>query len=473
MKDSEPPASDAAPESPSPAAESASTKSSIASPATAAVASDPAQEQGLVGGLLRFVYWLFWFVALPLAAAVFFVWVLTPAGAADDGGPFGLLTTFVREQPVPVAILSFALAEFAIWPLRFKLPLASYAYQALPEGVPAEARTDFERSRMLLAEGYGLLDRRGERVSAGARAASERALVELQAQLDARPFVSKNLAAAHTRADDILGTHFGTFRKGEGRESMEQLALAILVALVLRAFVFEAFKIPSSSMVPTLQVGDHIFVNKSSYGPRIPFTMSRIWDSMPPRRGDVMVFQFPEKMEQDFIKRVIAIPGDTLEAHGGHPMINGWEVPHCLVGTYRYADQEPPNSEREGELYVEFLEDQAFLTFFDQIGSAFPETQGPFKVAPGEVWVMGDNRHNSQDSRLWWNGKGGGVPFANIKGRALFVWLSVGNSGMDWSRFGTSVMGTPHAPTGFAALEPKIRECLANKPAITTPPPAK
>lgn len=85
---------------------------------------------------------------------------------------------------------------------------------------------------------------------------------------------------------------------------------------------------------------------------------------------------------------------------------------------------------------------------------------------------MGDNRHNSQDSRLWWNGKGGGVPFANIKGRALFVWLSVGNSGMDWSRFGTRVMGTPHAPTGFGALEPKIQECLAKRPANTTPPAA-
>lgn len=434
---------------------------------------DEALEQGPLARIMRFFYWLIWFVALPLGAAVFFVWVLTPAGTADDTGPFALLTTFVREQPVPVAILTFALAEFAIWPLRFKLPLATFAYHPLPAGVPAELRSEFERSRMLLAEGYALLDQRGEKVTEGARAATERGLIALQAELDARPFDGQRLSAAHARADDILGAHFGAFRKGEGRESMEQLALAIMVALLLRAFVFEAFKIPSSSMVPTLQVGDHIFVNKSSYGPRIPFTMSRLWDWMPPNRGDVMVFQFPEKMEQDFIKRVIAVPGDTLEAHGGHPFINGWEVPNCKVGSYRYTDQEPPNTQREGELFVEFLGDQSYLTFYDQLGTAFPEMQGPFKVAPGEAWVMGDNRHNSQDSRLWWNGKGGGVPFANIKGRALFVWLSVGNAGMDWSRFGARVMGTPHAPTGFGALEPKIQECLAKRPANTTPPPPK
>ena len=472
-EDADSPTSEAEPTSEKPHTPPTSRSSAPAPAIAAAAPHDEALEQGFLAKVCRLAYWTVWFVALPLAAAVFFVWVLTPAGGADDGGPLALLTTFVREQPVPVAILSFALAEFAIWPLRFKLPLATFAYHPLPEGVPEELRSDFERSRMLLAEGYALLDRRGEKVTEGARNATERALVGLQAALDARPFDAKGLATAHARADDVLGSHFGAFRKGEGRESMEQLALAILVALVLRAFVFEAFKIPSSSMVPTLQVGDHIFVNKSSYGPRIPFTMSRLWDSMPPHRGDVMVFQFPEKMEQDFIKRVIAIPGDTLEAHGGHPFINGWEVPNCKVGAYRYTDQEPPNTQREGELFVEFLDDQAFLTFYDQLGSAFPETQGPFKVAPGEVWVMGDNRHNSQDSRLWWNGTGGGVPFANIKGRALFVWLSVGNAGMDWSRFGARVMGTPHAPTGFGALEPKIQDCLAKRPAVTTPPPAK
>ena len=477
MKDSSEGGDDAGVNEPAESEKPAEVAAKTSTPAPAVAPAEPphdeALEQGFVARALRLVYWLVWFVGLPLAAAIFFVWVLTPAGTGDDSGPFALLTTFVREQPVPVAILSFAMAEFAIWPLRFKLPLASFAYVPLPEGVSDEMRGDFERSRMLLAEGYGLIDRRGDKVSEGGKAATERALSGLQSALDARPFDAKALGVAHTRADDVLATHFGSFRKGEGRESMEQLALAILVALVLRAFVFEAFKIPSSSMVPTLQVGDHIFVNKSSYGPRIPFTMSRIWDSMPPHRGDVMVFQFPEKMEQDFIKRVIAVPGDTLEAHGGHPWINGWEVPNCLVGNYKYTDQEPPNTQREGELYVEFLGDQSFLTFYDQLGSAFPETQGPFKVAPGEVWVMGDNRHNSQDSRLWWNGKGGGVPYANIKGRALFVWLSVGNNGMDWSRFGARVMGTPHAPTGFPALESKIQECLAKRPANTTPPAAK
>ena len=442
-----------------------------AEPTSARCVEAPTPPPSVLRAVLRGVYWFVWFVALPLAVAIFFVWALTPAGTGDDDGAFSLLTTFVREQPVPVAILSFALAEFALWPLRFKLPLAEYVYPALPAGIKAEYRTEVERARAVLAEGQALLVHHGKELSENATSAVRRALDKIRDALDARPFEVKDLNTLTDRADGVLSSHFRSHRKGEGRESIEQLALAIFVALVLRAFVFEAFKIPSSSMVPTLQVGDHIFVNKSSYGPSIPFTMSRLWDGMPPKRGDVMVFKFPEKMEQDFIKRVIALPGDTLRARAGHPIINGWEVPSCPVGRYHYTEPGPPQVQREGDLFVEYLGDETFLTLYDDMGNAFPEHQGPFHVADGEVWVMGDNRHNSQDSRLWWNGRGGGVPFANIKGRALFVWLSVGVSGLDPSRFGTSVMGTPHAPRGFGALQPKIEECIAKRPAETNPPP--
>jgi signal peptidase I len=186
-----------------------------------------------------------------------------------------------------------------------------------------------------------------------------------------------------------------------------------------------------------------------------------------------MVFAFPEHPEQDFIKRVIAIEGDKLEARNGHPILNGWEVPSCRVGPWTYSDFESPVTHHDGDLYVEYLGDESFLTFYDHASGYFPEYQGPFFANPGEVWVMGDNRNNSHDSRMWFGGQGGGVPFANIKGRALFVWLSVNETSVDLSREGAPVMGRPRLPPSASALEPKLTECLRNRPSVTSPPPLR
>ena len=194
---------------------------------------------------------------------------------------------------------------------------------------------------------------------------------------------------------------------------------------------------------------------------------------MPPERGDVIVFAYPEHPDQDFIKRVIAIPGDKLEARGGHPIINGWTVPSCNAGTYSYQEAQD-GSKHEGEVFVEFLEDEAYLTLYDR-QALQNEYQGPFYVKPNEVWVMGDNRNNSHDSRMWFGGSGGGVPYENIKGRALFVWLSVGEQGMAWSRLGAPVMGKPRLPPDMKGLEPGLDKCFRERPSLdkTSPPPGK
>jgi signal peptidase I len=215
---------------------------------------------------------------------------------------------------------------------------------------------------------------------------------------------------------------------------------------------------------------------------------------MPPKRGDVIVFAFPEHPEQDFIKRVIAVGGDKLEAKNGHPWINGWEVPSCRVGPYAYTDGGPEaiGTHHEGEFFVEYLGEEAYLTFYDHAGDTFPEYQGPYVVPrqgdactpnvhtcgadgkePGQVWVMGDNRNNSHDSRRWFGGQGGGVPYENIRGRALFVWLSISDNGFDWSRLGAPVMGRPRLPKGLAPqIQVALDKCLADRPPIdkTTPP---
>ena len=109
---------------------------------------------------------------------------------------------------------------------------------------------------------------------------------------------------------------------------------------------------------PTLVIGDHVFVSKLAYGPLLPGTSARLYSRLPPRRADVMVFKFPENMEQDFVKRAIALPGDRLEVINGRPILNGWLVPHCHVGKLQIES-------RQSELYVEFLEERSYLTLYD------------------------------------------------------------------------------------------------------------
>ncbi len=429
--------------------------------------------------LWKSIYWGAWFIAVPAALAELFRELATPASGTSPQGAFAGLQAIVADQPVPVLIVAFTLFEMALWTARHHLPLSNYAHPAARADLPEAMRTPFERARGLLEEAEAIYFR-NERAIVRDLTGKERErlrldLEALERAMEAVPFEEERFVEAFVKADGEVDVRLGRWRKSEVREYLESILVAIAVAMALRTFVVEAFKIPSGSMIPTLQVGDHIFVNKFSYGPAIPWTHTRVWTKMPPDRGDVMVFAFPEHPEQDFIKRVIAIPGDRLEARSGHPVINGWEVPSCNVGVYSYSELDSPLPRHEGDLYVEFLEDEAYLTLYDRASGGFPEAQGPFIVKPGEVYVMGDNRNNSHDSRMWWGGQGGGVPFDNIRGRALFVWLSVSESGVDMTRLGAPVMGRPRLPAAMQGLEPALDKCLRERPSLdkTTPPRAK
>jgi signal peptidase I len=422
--------------------------------------------------LFRLLYWSVWFVLAPAVLACVSIWALSPAGSAEGSGVLGWAQSMVRAQPVPIGIILFTFYEVVLWAVRHRLPLASHAHPPLRADLPPRLRGPFERGRSLIDEAEMILTKHAKGVvrelTAKERERLRDELVTLRDSMERVPFDEDIFMDALTRADGEVDVRLGRWRKSEVREYVEAIVMAVAVAFALRTFVVEAFKIPSGSMIPTLMVGDHIFVNKFSYGPAIPYTHSRVWTSMPPRRGDVIVFAFPEHPEQDFIKRVIAVEGDKLEARSGHPIINGWEVPSCRVGNYVYNDYDSPISRHEGDLYVEYLGDESYLTFYDRGG--FPEVQGPYFAKSGEVWVMGDNRNNSHDSRMWFGGRGGGVPFENIRGRALFVWLSVSDNGIDWSREGAPVMGRPRLPPPARALEPQLENCLRTRPAITQPP---
>jgi signal peptidase I len=281
----------------------------------------------------------------------------------------------------------------------------------------------------------------------------------------------------------------------------------------LRAFVVEAFKIPSSSMIPTMEIGDHIFVNKFLYGIRIPYTKTKFLEIRKPRAGEVIVFMNPCTPEKDFIKRVVAVGGDTVEVRCNILYVNGKAVPTTLIDesnqcAYDDFDEGPPprwsrmrcsryGEEHGGQRYFTLhgyerpdtdrqriiqgdsgrYWDWADLHDFPQleeppqdrlvppivpscgiddvrhlggekelgrIERSLPRGKQPdhpclpqvhYVVPEDSVFVMGDNRQNSSDSRVW-----GPVPLENIKGKALFIWWSSSDvSGVRWSRMGSIV----------------------------------
>ena len=233
-------------------------------------------------------------------------------------------------------------------------------------------------------------------------------------------------------------------KKGTVREYVESLGLAILVALTIRAFGIEAFKIPSGSMIPTLSIGDHIFVNKFIYGLRIPFTKYKFIKVHEPKRGEVIVFIYPVDEKKDFIKRVIGMPGDRIHIDGENIWVNGELLKKNKLIISPIPDDERRLSVKNG-IYktIPFENDWVHYNFYDEhIGdinhltqyTSFTERQPLDILVPsGKYFVMGDNRDNSADSREW-----GFVPEENIKGKAMFVWLSLDkdNFGIRWREFG-------------------------------------
>jgi len=210
----------------------------------------------------------------------------------------------------------------------------------------------------------------------------------------------------------------------------------ILVVFLLRSFLFEPFKIPSGSMMPTLLTGDLILVNKFTYGLRLPVLNTKVTDGTPPARGDVMVFRYPPKPSLDYIKRVVGLPGDEVAYLNKKLTVNGQPVNKDAVPDYfdeeamRYLKQ---YSENLGTHQHRILNDDTrragiseveVMTFPNQDNCRYSVEGVVCKVPAGHYFMMGDNRDNSLDSRYW-----GFVPDRNIVGRAFFVWMNFGNLG--------------------------------------------
>jgi len=209
----------------------------------------------------------------------------------------------------------------------------------------------------------------------------------------------------------------------------------ILAVFVLRSFLFEPFKIPSGSMIPTLLVGDLILVNKFHYGVRLPVLNTKIIANHDPQRGDVMVFRYPADPRVDYIKRVVGVPGDVVNYANQRLSVNGQPVPVESRGefydedTLRYA---PLFVEKLGEVEHQILVNPDRNPLYGPIRKQFPfaencrySAEGVTCTVPaGHYFMLGDNRDNSEDSRFW-----GFVPDKNIVGKAFFVWMNFGNLG--------------------------------------------
>jgi signal peptidase I len=356
-----------------------------------------------------------------------------------------------------------------------------------------------KESRQLLRDTRKVMRRYAYKVPDEVRAQARSSMAALEAAL--RENDRERMRNELYQLDRIADKHLSFARKSTMREYAESIGIAVLIALFLRAFVVEAFKIPSGSMIPTMEIGDHIFVNKFIYGVRIPYTTTKFFSFRSPQRGEVIVFINPCEPDKDFIKRIVAVEKDTVEVRCGTLYVNGKRVPvEHKDDECEYWDSEEGRGwvRLECSHYEETHDGRTYMTIHrpeypNELAGAernrsgvfhgslrdrdFPGVRPPtcdspvgraagarsseplgtiepsvpesslydgacaprsrYVVPDGHVFVMGDNRFNSSDSRAW-----GPVPVENIKGKALFIWWSskpAGQGGIAWDRIGDVV----------------------------------
>ena len=399
---------------------------------------------------LRSLFWyIVWFIAIPAVAAWQLVEIFVRIRL------FGMFEEFEFWH----VLLLFALLAFATYSLRDKLPF----WQLSDADHPFRNKRRRKEAARLLASVKKTVEKSAKKISKKGKTELEAAMLGLENAL--KKGADGEIAAAATKLAETAEKYPAFAKKSGSREYFESIGVAVLVAVVLRLFVVEAFKIPSESMVPTLMVGDHIFVSKYRYGLSLPFVNKRVVRFASPKHGEVIVFvKPPSELSQiegfegdesdmagtDFIKRIVGLPGDEVEMRKDILFINGKEIPRCRVGTQSYRTRMPfDNTWRDGEaeLWVEKHGDFTYTVAESPEGHQ--DSFGPFKVPEDRVFVLGDNRDNSNDSRFW-----GTVPFDNIKGRAMVIWWSNRRPhGFQWDRVGTFIMGKPHlTPEQSAAL---------------------
>jgi len=220
--------------------------------------------------------------------------------------------------------------------------------------------------------------------------------------------------------------------KGEIGEFAKTAIIAVLLAIIIRTFLYEPFNIPSGSMLPTLLVGDYLFVSKPAYGYSrysFPFGLGGGFEGRispdTPERGDVVVFKLPSNTSIDYIKRVVALPGETVQVRGGRLYIDGVRVEREVVGLVQ-SDENADFASRRLTEYIETLPGGAMHRIYEEGDNEDLDNTEVFRVPENHYFLMGDNRDNSQDSRV--QSLVGYVPYENLVGRADILFFSVHES---------------------------------------------
>ena len=225
-----------------------------------------------------------------------------------------------------------------------------------------------------------------------------------------------------------------TFRKSTFREYFESIVIAVILALFIRTWIVQAFKIPTGSMEMSLLSGDHLLVNKFVFGPTSTLFEQVVTPTKAVQRGDILVFKYPEEPERDFIKRVIGTPGDVVSYHNKRLSINGNPLP---LEAFELMNWPAEDQDGRVKTFLETIDEESHTIMIDTLRSS---RSIRIKVPEGHYFVMGDNRDHSNASRYW-----GFVPEEFIVGKAFFIWFSWVSSGdgvlgkINWSRIGSVI----------------------------------
>ncbi|MEO6690603.1 MAG: signal peptidase I [Dokdonella sp.] len=246
--------------------------------------------------------------------------------------------------------------------------------------------------------------------------------------------------ARRRRADDVQAMALSATEREARAQTALKIPLAVEYArsffpvllgiLLFRSFLAEPYKIPSGSMMPTLLVGDFILVNKFAYGMRLPVTNTKVLDVGEPKRGEVFVFRYPKDPSENYIKRVVGLPGDEITYRDKTLFVNGTQVSNSPLGPYT-GPADNGRSMAEAQVKQEVLGGVEHRIM--EIPRAWSAHDGTWVVPPGQYFAMGDSRDNSEDSRMW-----GFVPEENLVGPAFAIWMNF-DDGISFSRIGTLI----------------------------------
>jgi signal peptidase I len=395
-----------------------------------------------------------WFGIVPALFAALALRYLVPLpGEARHTWAEGL-ARLAGEHTVLFALMLFLVLALLIRYWRFHLPGGRFLSD-LPPRLAIRVPTEHLQLYANAAELQQLATTSRVRKASSAPSEFDARLASLASALegdDPRAVEQAERAVRDLASDAILAI--------ERRRGTVLVAVAVLagaLALFARTKLVAPYQVLSASMLPTLLPGDVVGASKLAYRA-----------GQMPERGEVIVFQRPEGLEgpDHLVKRVIGLPGDRISVFGGTPVINGWQVPACDAGPYVYAARGNPVV---GRLFVEFLDGHAYLTARMPLGNAWDRQ---YEVEPGEVFVMGDDRDDSEDSRAWNRGMGGGIPAGAIEGRA--EWLLAGlyrNGHVDLGELPGPLDGRLRLEgLDTSLLRTRIGDCLRTPPVVTRPP---